>query len=278
MLEAGFGRDCAVVAVGGGVTGDLAGFVAATIHRGVPCVQVPTSLLAMIDSSVGGKTGIDTVHGKNLVGAFHQPSVVIVDGSTLDTLPNRHISAGAAEALKHGAIADAEYFDWIVANSDAILSRDRETLLSLVQRSIAIKAGVVSDDETEQGRRAVLNFGHTVGHALETVMDFSLLHGEAVAIGMLAEADLGIRMGITGACAAASLRTALDALQLPTRPRIGAAAHRLMAAMEKDKKVRHGSVRFTLLERIGQVHQSASGEWTHHVTESVILDALKMLL
>ena len=274
MLQAGFGRDSVVVAIGGGVTGDVAGFVAATFLRGIPCVQVPTSLLAMIDSSIGGKTGVDTGYGKNLVGAFHQPNVVVVDGSTLATLPDKHISAGIAEAIKHGAIADASYLDWIVAEREAILTRDVEALLEVVRRSINIKADIVSEDETERGRRAILNFGHTVGHALETTMHFELLHGEAVAIGMLAESELGIRAGITEKSVSGTLRTAVEALRLPTRTPRELALESWVEAMEQDKKARLGDVKFTLLERIGRVRQGVAGEWTHDVSRAEIYEAL----
>ena len=278
MLEERFGRDSAVVAIGGGVTGDMAGFVAATYFRGIPCVQVPTSLLAMIDSSVGGKTGVDTPHGKNLVGAFHQPAVVVVDASTLETLPDRHISAGAAEALKHGAIADAEYFHWIVANTEAVLGRDAETLLELVQRSVHIKAEIVAEDETEQGKRAVLNFGHTVGHALETLLDYEVFHGEAVAIGMVAEAELGIRSGITAEPVAARLRKAAQGLNLPVRSPGGLSAEALIEVMERDKKGRHGDIRFTLLNQIGKVCRGVGGEWTHRVPGDAIIQALSAVI
>lgn len=274
MLEEGFGRDAAIVALGGGVTGDMAGFVAATFLRGIPCVQVPTSLLAMIDSSVGGKTGVDTVYGKNLVGAFHQPSVVVIDGSTLATLPMEHITAGIAEAVKHGAIADARYLEWIVSNRDSLLNRDVTTLLELIHRSIDIKAAIVSMDETEHGKRAVLNFGHTVGHALEAATDFELLHGEAVAIGMIAEAELGVRVGITDSSTARTLKTAVEALQLPTRIPADLSIQSLVEAMAQDKKARRGSTRFNLIEGIGRVLEGEEGTWTHNVPKEAIFDAL----
>ena len=275
MLQERFGRDSVVVALGGGVTGDLAGFVAATYLRGIPYVQVPTSLLAMIDSSVGGKTGVDTVHGKNMVGAFKQPGVVVVDGSTLDTLPDEHISAGIAEAIKHGAIADARYLDWIVSERDAIRARDVTTLLELVRRSIEIKAEVVSEDETEQGKRAMLNFGHTIGHALEALSNFELLHGEAVAIGMLAEAELGIRLGITEKSATELLKAANEAFFLPTRIQPDVDLKSLTESMDQDKKARLGEVRFTLLEAIGKVHLGSDGGWTQSVSKEATFDALR---
>jgi len=198
----------------------------------------------------------------------------VIDGSTLATLPDKHISAGIAEAIKHGAIADARYLDWIVSERDATLKRDVETFLEVIRRSIDIKADIVSEDETEQGKRAILNFGHTVGHALEALTDFELLHGEAIAIGMLAESELGIRLGITEKSASETLRTALDAFRLPTRMPSDLSLESLIDAMEQDKKTRLGELRFTLLERIGLVHQGPAGTWTQTASKDAIFDAL----
>src|SRR5262249_32396117 len=181
LLTAGLGRDGVILALGGGVVGDVAGFVAATYLRGIPYVQIPTTLLAMIDSSVGGKTGVDTPAGKKLSGAFHQPRLVIADVQTLQTLPKPHVASGLAEALKHGAIADREYFDQLVANRENLLARDPAALEAAVVPSVRIKSEVVASDEREQGRRSILNFGHTVGHAAEAATDFSLLHAAASA-------------------------------------------------------------------------------------------------
>ncbi|MGH7699222.1 MAG: 3-dehydroquinate synthase, partial [Gemmatimonadales bacterium] len=184
MLAKHLGRDCAVIALGGGVVGDLAGFVAATYLRGVPYVQLPTSLLAMIDSAIGGKTGVDVPAGKNLLGAFYQPRLVVADLDALATLPAVQLAAGLAEAVKHGVIADAAYFAFLETEAPAIRARDPAALDRVVTRSVEIKAGVVEEDERETGRRAVLNFGHTVAHAIEATSKFEVLHGEAVAIGM----------------------------------------------------------------------------------------------
>ena len=191
LLAARLGRDSAVVALGGGVVGDVAGFVAATYLRGIPWVQVPTTLLAMIDSSIGGKTGVDVPLGKNLLGAFHQPRLVVADLEVLGTLPAPQLAAGMAEAIKHGVIADAEYFELLEREQPAIAVKDLAVLERVVSRSVEIKAGVVSADEREAGRRAVLNFGHTIGHAIEATSGYAVLHGEAVAIGMALEARLG---------------------------------------------------------------------------------------
>ncbi len=215
MLGAELGRDCAVVACGGGVVGDVAGFVAATYLRGVPYVQLPTTLLAMIDSSIGGKTGVDVPRGKNLLGAFHQPRLVVADLEVLDSLPPAQLAAGMAEAVKHGVIADALYFEFLEAAASALLARDAAALERAVTRSIEIKAEVVSADEREAGRRAILNFGHTVGHAVEAAAKFAVLHGEAVAIGMACEAQLAETLAIATPGTAARVRGLLERFGLP---------------------------------------------------------------
>jgi len=201
LLAAGFGRDSLIVALGGGVVGDVAGFVAATYQRGVPVVQIPTTLLAMVDASVGGKTAVDTPAGKNLVGAFHPPAIVVIDPATLDSLPHRELRAGLAEVIKHGVIADEAYLGRAVqaaANLGALDTRG-DTMLDLVSRSIEIKADVVRRDEREGGVRKILNFGHTIGHAIELLSDYSMLHGDAIAIGMAYESRLAERCGVASA-------------------------------------------------------------------------------
>jgi 3-dehydroquinate synthase len=273
MLAAGFGRDGAVVALGGGVTGDLAGFVAATFLRGVPYVQLPTTLLAMIDSSIGGKTGVDTTFGKNLIGVFHQPRAVLADVTTLASLPAPHVAAGVAEALKHGAIADAAYFARLGTLRGAVRAGDRDALIETVAGSVAIKAAVVAEDERESGRRAILNFGHTIAHAIETVTGFTLLHGEAVAIGMALEADLGTRLGITRPGVTETVRDALASWGLPTEvPDV--AADDVLEAMQFDKKARSGSVKFAFLESVGAVARGPAGEWTFTAPPDAIRAAL----
>lgn len=270
MLEAAMDRRTAVVALGGGVVGDVAGFVAATYLRGIAYAQVPTSLLAMIDSSVGGKTGLDTSHGKNLVGAFHQPAIVIADLDTLESLPPVQLAAGMAEALKHGAVADADYYDQLLAERSRIAARDRQALFELVRRSVEIKVAVVAEDERERGMRAMLNFGHTMAHALEAVSGYELLHGEAVALGMLVEAELGRRIGVTDETVEARLREGLEAFGLPLTLPEPATPRALLDAMQHDKKVRHGSVRFALVEKLGVVARPSDGTWTHPVPTDVI--------
>src|SRR5467141_4874964 len=236
MLAAQLGRDSAVIALGGGVVGDVAGFVAATYLRGIPCIQVPTTLLAMIDSSIGGKTGVDVPAGKNLVGAFHQPRLVIADLDVLGTLPRVQLAAGMAEAVKHGAIADAAYFAFLEQETAAITARDPAALERVVRRSVEIKAEVVAADEREAGRRAILNFGHTMGHAIEATAKFAVLHGEAVAIGMAYEARLAAALGIAEPGTAVRVRRLLERYNLPVDLPESATVDDLIAAMQLDKK------------------------------------------
>jgi 3-dehydroquinate synthase len=273
MAEAGIGRDGAVIALGGGVSGDLAGFVAATYRRGIPFVQVPTSLLAMVDSSVGGKTGVDTAHGKNLVGAFHQPRAVIADVATLATLSDPHLRAGLAEAIKHGAVADRGHLDRIGALRERLLGRDPEALEEVVGASVAIKVAVVAADAREHGRRAILNFGHTVAHAVESVSGYALLHGEAVAIGMGVEAALGTALGITRAGTTEALRDALAAVGLPQDP-TELPREALLEAMRHDKKTRGGTVKFAFLKELGQAAQNEAGGWTFAAPDDLVQAAL----
>jgi 3-dehydroquinate synthase len=244
LLRAGFGRDSAVIALGGGVVGDLAGFVAATYMRGIPIVQVPTTLLAMLDSSVGGKTGVDTPVGKNLIGAFHRPSLVLADPSLLSTLSRPQFVAGLAEGYKHGAIKDAEYFDWLVASGEKALARDMDVLVRLVARSVEIKAEVVARDEREAGYRRILNFGHSVAHAQETVSGYGWLHGEAVAAGMVLEAAIGETLGVTTTGTADRLRAVLEGVGLPIELEENLGAERFMKALALDKKREGGRSRF----------------------------------
>jgi 3-dehydroquinate synthase len=274
MLAAQFGRDSAVVALGGGVAGDVGGFVAATFHRGIPCVQVPTSLLAMIDSSIGGKTGVDAPAGKNLIGAFHQPRLVVADLDTLTTLPPLQLAAGMAEALKHGVIADRDYFAFLERDHAAIKAKGPAALERVVTRSTEIKAQIVAQDEREAGVRAVLNFGHTIGHAIEATTKFEVLHGEAVAIGMVSEARLGERLGVTVAGTAERIRRALEAYGLPTALPRGPSADDLLRAMQVDKKARAGALRFALPQGIGAMHRAPGDGWTVAPDPRAIADIL----
>jgi 3-dehydroquinate synthase len=273
MLARGLGRDCCVVAMGGGVTGDLAGFVAATYMRGVPIVQVPTTLLAMIDAAIGGKTGVDTPVGKNLIGAFHQPARVIIDPNVLRSLPDAEISAGLAEAIKHGAIADAEYLQWIIDSAAAIFERRIHTLEALIRRSVEIKLAHVEQDTREQGKRAALNFGHTIGHAFELQSNYRVPHGHAVAAGMMLEAEIGVAMGITEPDAPARIARALEVARLPVSIDIGD-LDAVIKATRSDKKARGGTVRYTLLQRIGSIARSGDA-WTVAVEDDVVREILK---
>ncbi|MBX3174521.1 MAG: 3-dehydroquinate synthase [Gemmatimonadaceae bacterium] len=262
LIAAGLRRDSVLIALGGGVTGDLTGFIAATFLRGVPFVQVPTSLLAMIDAAIGGKTGVDTSAGKNLVGAFHQPSLVLVDPTLLRTLPTVHLRGGLAEAIKHGVIADASYFSWITASLREILHGDQTddaTFQRLVQRSIEIKVEIVASDEREAGRRKHLNFGHTLGHAIEHVTGYGVPHGDAVAIGMVAEAMLAERIGVAEKGTADTIATVCDAAGLPVRLPDGLAAAEVVTATRTDKKTRGGKVEYALPESIGRMSASDKG-------------------
>ncbi len=249
-----------VVALGGGVIGDLAGFAAAVYQRGLPCVQVPTTVTAQVDSAIGGKTGVNTAHAKNQVGAFHPPAAVVADAATLATLPAREFAEGVAEAIKHGAIADRALFDHLAAHGNHREALNENT----IRRNVVVKAGIVSDDEFERlGRRALLNFGHTVGHAVETAAGYGqLLHGEAVALGMVAAGRLSGRCGGLPPGEFSQLVAALEAWGLPTRLEATLPAGEILRALRLDKKFEGGRVRFVLLDRLGEARLSGPGEVT----------------
>ncbi|MBT8109047.1 MAG: 3-dehydroquinate synthase [Gammaproteobacteria bacterium] len=247
LVSVGARRDTTVIALGGGVVGDIAGYAAASYMRGVGFIQVPTTLLAQVDSSVGGKTGVNHALGKNLIGAFYQPAVVLIDTDTLTTLPDREFRAGLAEVIKYGAIADAGFFAWLEANIDALLARDPAALTLAINRSCELKAQVVAEDERESGRRAILNFGHTFGHAIEHCQGYGdWLHGEAVAAGMIMAAELSQLAGAEKE----RLRALIKAAGLPSAPPT-LAGSALLEAMGRDKKVERKALRFVLLERLG---------------------------
>ena len=253
LIGARIDRSCPVVAVGGGVIGDLAGFAAATIFRGVPFVQVPTTLLAQVDASVGGKTGINHAAGKNLVGAFHQPRLVAIDLATLKTLPKREYLSGLAEVVKYGAILDAALFERLESNVDGLLKLDAELLAEVVMASCRLKAMVVEADETEGDYRAILNFGHTVGHAIETLTEYRrLLHGEAVSIGMICAARVSRARGLLAEAPAKRLERLLDALGLPTRVPSDLTVEQVALTIEADKKAAGGKIKFVALQDIGR--------------------------
>jgi 3-dehydroquinate synthase len=247
-------RKSTIVALGGGVIGDLAGFAAATYQRGVPFIQVPTTLLAMVDSSVGGKTAINHPRGKNMIGAFYQPQLVLADTSTLSTLPEREFKSGLAEVIKYGFIYDYAFLEWLEANMDALLARDAAALAHAIRRSCEIKAEIVAQDERETGIRAWLNLGHTFGHAIEAGLGYGeWLHGEAVAAGMVTAAELSRLLGDLSAADVARVRHLIKRAGLPTvSPDLGQA--RYFDLMRIDKKAESGSIRYVLLKRLGEAY------------------------
>ena len=271
LIAAGFGRDSLIIALGGGVVGDVAGFVAATYMRGIPYVQVPTTLLAMVDASIGGKTGVDTAAGKNLVGAFHRPSAVVVDPSVLATLPREHLRAGFAEVIKHGAIADEAYLERAVAAASDLASLDptSDAMIDLVSRSIEIKAEVVRRDEREGGLRKILNFGHTIGHAVELLSDYSMLHGDAIAVGMSYESELAERCGVAKPGTAARIRGAVEAAGFDRRRPASMSPDRIVEATHGDKKARAGRVEYALPSRVGAMAGAATG-WSVVVDDELV--------
>lgn len=247
------GRDAVIVALGGGVVGDLAGFAAACWMRGVRFVQVPTTLLAMVDSSVGGKTGVNLPQGKNLIGAFHQPAAVIADIDTLSTLPARELAAGFAEVVKYAALGDSRFFDWLEVNADRLRTRDCAALTHAVATSVGHKADIVMRDERESGERALLNFGHTFGHAIETATGYeTYLHGEAVAIGMVQAARLSERLGLAHAADSQRLADLLARFDLPVRIEPKIEPERLLGHMRLDKKAAADGLRFVVWQGIGR--------------------------
>ena len=260
-------RKTTIIALGGGVVGDMAGFAAASYMRGVPFIQAPTTLLSQVDSSVGGKTGINHPLGKNMIGAFYQPQLVLADISTLNTLPDRELSAGLAEVIKHGAIYDAEYFTWMERHMGDLRVRDTDALTHAIVRSCEIKAQVVAQDERESGLRAILNFGHTFGHAIEAGMGYGVwLHGEAVGAGMVLAAELSQRLGQLTSEEVVRIRTLIEAAGLPvTPPKLG--VDEMIQMMRLDKKSAAGQIKFILLNGIGHAQIQT-------VPESVLRETL----
>lgn len=258
LLTRRFDRQCTLIALGGGVVGDMTGYAAASYQRGVHFIQVPTTLLSQVDSSVGGKTGVNHPLGKNMIGAFHQPQCVIVDTATLDTLPDRELSAGLAEVIKYGLIDDADFFDWLEDNMAALCARDPAALAYAIERSCADKAAVVAADEREAGRRALLNLGHTFGHAIETAMGYgNWLHGEAIGAGMCMAAVLSQRLGWLSADQVARIDTLVATAGLPIKPPPEISSARFLELMAVDKKVLDGQMRLVLLKAIGKAIISA---------------------
>jgi 3-dehydroquinate synthase len=276
ILALGIERGTLLVALGGGVVGDLAGFAAAVALRGLDFVQIPTTLLAQVDSSVGGKTGVNSKHGKNLIGAFHQPLLVLADTALLATLPARELRAGYAEVVKYGALGDAAFFDWLQDNGPRLLAGDGAATIQAVKRSCEMKAEIVGQDEREAAQRALLNLGHTFGHALEAETGYgdALLHGEAVAIGMVMAFDLSVRLGLCPAADRDRLVRHLEAVGLPTRPDRGRSwsVDALLHHMTRDKKVRDGRLTFILVRGIGQAF--VTNEVPAEPVAAVLADAI----
>lgn len=250
-VDAGCGRDTVLIALGGGVVGDVGGFAAATYQRGIGLVQVPTTLLAQVDASIGGKTGVNHPRGKNMIGAFYQPRTVLADTTILDTLPDREFRAGVAEIIKYGLLGDRVFFDWLETNMAALLARDRQALTTAIQRSCQDKAAVVAADEREHDQRALLNLGHTFAHAIEAGVGYEgWLHGEAVAVGLCMAADLSRRLNLIDETESTRIRRLVRGTGLPTAPpAIG--RERMVSLMQSDKKARKGRLRFILLDAIG---------------------------
>ena len=252
MLDAACSRSVTVIALGGGVIGDVAGFAAACYHRGVDFLQVPTTLLAQVDSAVGGKTGVNHALGKNMIGAFHQPRCVIIDTDTLSTLEPRQLSAGIAEVIKYGLIGDPIFFDWLSEHMSQLLACNREILVDTITKCCSIKSELVAADEREAGDRVLLNLGHTFGHAIETAIGYGdWLHGEAVAVGMVLAAEMSYRLGWLARDDLKRLRKLLVQANLPVEPPPGMTANEFLRHMMRDKKVSGGRIRLVLLESIG---------------------------
>lgn len=277
LLTTGFGRDSTIIALGGGVVTDLAGFVAATYMRGIPVVHVPTTLAGMVDAAIGGKTGVDTPVGKNLVGSFHPAAGILIDPEVLVTLPLREFQAGMAEVLKHGAIADAAYFHEVASGLPGLLSvaeTGGQELRRIVFRSVEIKVEVVRADPREAGIRKILNFGHTLGHAIEAASDYALLHGEAIAIGMVAETVAAEAAGVTEAGTSEALRRALVSAGLPVAVPTGLTPERVLDIAAADKKKRGGILEFAVPHRIGEAAAAGAG-WVVRLPEGLIMEALR---
>ncbi len=276
MEKAYLGRDTLVVALGGGTVGDIAGFAAAIFKRGVPVVQIPTTTVAQADSAVGGKTGVDSSISKNAFGAFWHPAGVYIDVATLATLDDRQFRAGLVESVKHAIITDAEYFDFLEANLDAILERKPDVLEEVAYRNCKIKGGVVETDPREQNLRRILNYGHTIGHAVESASGFELLHGEAVAIGIIGAGLIEIEMGLAGSGRLERIRAILEKLGVPVKLPLDMAEENLIDLIKRDKKAINKWPRFVLIGRIGEVYRE-DGQYAVEVAPELVTEVLDKL-
>lgn len=274
MLNSKFGRDSAVIALGGGVVGDLAGYVAATYTRGIPYIQVATTLVAAVDSSIGGKTAVDTPQGKNLIGCFHQPKAVYIDLNTLKTLEQKEIREGLAEVIKYGVIADRELFEIVENGIDEIFNKNSSTLKEIIERSCIIKAKVVEKDEKEENLRKILNFGHTIGHAIEKLSDYSLSHGNAISIGMAVEGKIAEIMGLWQADELISLKKLLSKSGLPVELPGSINKSEMINTMKLDKKTRAGNIEMSIPSSIGSMAKQGDS-YAIKIDENIINDALK---
>jgi 3-dehydroquinate synthase len=276
MERACLGRDTLVLGLGGGTVGDIAGFAAAIFKRGVPIVQIPTTTLAQADSALGGKTGVDSSISKNAFGAFWHPAAVFLDTATLQTLDERQYRAGLVESIKHGLIADREYFEFIETHLEAILNRDAASLATLARCNCTIKGRIVEQDPREKNKRRILNYGHTIGHAVEAAGDYALLHGEAVAVGIIAAGFIELELGLGELGRLDRTRTVLEKLGVPIKLPQNLADDKVLDVMRHDKKAVDQWPRFVLLDRLGQVHQK-DGQYAVPVARAVIENVLKKL-
>lgn len=273
LIEEKFDRNDILLALGGGVVGDMTGFAAATYLRGIRFIQLPTSLLAMVDSSIGGKTGVDFQAYKNMVGAFYQPQAVYINLQTLHTLPEREFYSGFGEIMKHGLIRDKAYYNWLLEHSAAICDKEVSVLEETVYKSLQIKKQVVEKDPYEKGERAFLNFGHTIGHAVEKLMNFSLLHGECVSLGIMAASFLSMKLSHISAEEYEAIRKALEAFHLPiSLPSLALNPEEILAATKNDKKMDSGKIKFILLESVGNAYINKE------ITDEQLLEAVKEIL
>ncbi len=273
LFEKGLGRDTCIIALGGGVTTDLAGYLAATYCRGLPLVMIPTSLLGMVDASIGGKTGVNVPYGKNLLGCIYQPKKVIIDTSTLQSLPQNELSNGVVEMIKHGLIADKNLFEYLESHCHLLLGLDSEALEKSIFESCRIKKEIVEEDEKENGKRRLLNFGHTIGHALERLSQYSLAHGEAVAIGILVESHLAMQLGFLSMDDLARIKKIFMDYKLPLQFPSQFSIESILEAMALDKKSLRGLPRFVIIDAIGSC-QSYGSNFCTHVEEALIRNAL----